>query len=258
MLAIVVLAGGLTLALHHGEAVAMPAASAAPLRAGSVPAPSGAKRVYLRDCSWCHGTRGQGSKYAPSLRGVGAAAADFQLSTGRMPLSSPSATVREGAPAYSAKTIAGLARYVAGFGGGPPIPDVSPGDVATGQDLFVQDCAPCHSSSGTGMILPGGRFAPELYGKSYLGPHQIAEAVRLGPGPMPSFSAKDLRRDELDDVVTYVGQLGAPQVIGGDPLDQFGPIIEGAVAWMIPVPVLVIFIILLGKRAPRPRRKEPQ
>lgn len=252
--AIVTVAAGVTLAVHHNQAIAAPMVRATP-----VPPPTGAQRVYLRDCSWCHGTRGQGSQYAPSLRGVGAAAADFQLSTGRMPLRSPSATVQEGPPVYSSKTILGLSRYVASFGGGPPIPGVAPGDVRKGQDTFVSNCAPCHSSSGTGMILPNGVFAPELYGKSYLGPHQVAEAIRLGPGPMPSFSEKDLNQEELDDVVSYVTkQLGAKQVIGGDPIDQFGPIIEGAVAWMIPVPILIIVIILLGKRAPKPRKEESQ
>src|SRR2546427_11379122 len=42
--------------------------------------------LYLRDCAWCHGNQADGTTRGPSLIGVGAASADFELSTGRMPL----------------------------------------------------------------------------------------------------------------------------------------------------------------------------
>lgn len=47
------------------------------------------KRLFLEGCSSCHGTAAQGTDNGPSLIGVGAAAVDFQVGTGRMPLAAP-------------------------------------------------------------------------------------------------------------------------------------------------------------------------
>ncbi|HEY7361185.1 MAG TPA: c-type cytochrome, partial [Streptosporangiaceae bacterium] len=43
------------------------------------------KAIFADTCSSCHGMNAQGSAAGPSLVGVGAAAVDFQMSTGRMP-----------------------------------------------------------------------------------------------------------------------------------------------------------------------------
>src|SRR5690349_1235113 len=66
---------------------------AAPTSMGAKRAPTAAEirrgqEVFLRDCAWCHGKEGGGSQFAPSLKDVGTAAADFMLRTGRMPLQS--------------------------------------------------------------------------------------------------------------------------------------------------------------------------
>ena len=41
--------------------------------------------LFLQSCASCHGLDAQGTQEAPSLIGAGAAAVDFQVSTGRMP-----------------------------------------------------------------------------------------------------------------------------------------------------------------------------
>ena len=52
-------------------------------------------QLFLVGCSFCHGTNGEGVKtldgnqLGPSLVGVGAAAVDFQVGTGRMPATQP-------------------------------------------------------------------------------------------------------------------------------------------------------------------------
>ena len=43
------------------------------------------RQIFVQDCSSCHGLDAQGTNTGPSLIGVGAAAVDFQVSTGRMP-----------------------------------------------------------------------------------------------------------------------------------------------------------------------------
>ena len=43
------------------------------------------KELFAVTCASCHGMDAQGTAQGPSLIGVGAAAVDFQMSTGRMP-----------------------------------------------------------------------------------------------------------------------------------------------------------------------------
>ena len=43
------------------------------------------RQLFLTGCVSCHGADGVGTDLGPTLIGVGAASADFQLSTGRMP-----------------------------------------------------------------------------------------------------------------------------------------------------------------------------
>jgi quinol---cytochrome-c reductase cytochrome c subunit len=205
------------------------------------------RHVYLRDCAWCHGDSGGGSERAPSLKTDGPADADFWLRTGRMPLKSADAKVKPGAPAYDSKTLDALVSYVGSLGTGEPIPEIAPGSEQIGESLFISNCAPCHSSSGTGMILPDGTWAPTLFSTPR---EQVAEAIRIGPGQMPRFSEKDIDQEELNALVSYVDDLGSKQVIGGHPLDQLGPIAEGIFFFLLPLPLLVVVIRLLGKKAP--------
>ncbi|HET8561717.1 MAG TPA: c-type cytochrome [Marmoricola sp.] len=210
------------------------------------PGPDRGREVFLRDCAWCHGEHAQGTGVAPSLLDKGPADIDFWLSTGRMPLANPDQRAESGPPSYDGATIRDIVGYVGSLGArGKAIPEVQPGDMAKGQSLFITHCAACHSTSGTGVIVVNGQQAPQLYHQT---PRQIAEAVRLGPGEMPPFSDKEVDQAQLDDLVTYAASLGDPQVKGGNGLDQFGPIFEGSIAWLIPVPVLVAVLLLLGQR----------
>jgi len=53
------------------------------------------KALFLVGCASCHGKNGEGivtkggTQYGPPLAGVGAAAVDFQVGTGRMPMARP-------------------------------------------------------------------------------------------------------------------------------------------------------------------------
>jgi ubiquinol-cytochrome c reductase cytochrome c subunit len=242
------------LALPAGSGRATPGSTPTPAAAAATSTPPDpGRQVFLRDCAWCHGTDASGTHNGPSLVGVGQAAVDFYLRTGRMPLSSPDATVKRGRPAYDSTTIEALVRYLGGLASGPAIPPLRPGDAAEGRTLFLENCAACHSASGTGTIVTGGQQAPSLWPTA---PQQVAEAIRIGPGAMPPFSSTELSDQDVDNIVSYVSQLGSRQRIGGAGLDQYGPIIEGAVALFVLVPALLIVSRLLGKRAPA--RKEQQ
>ncbi|HEY3529692.1 MAG TPA: c-type cytochrome [Nocardioides sp.] len=251
LLAVIGAALWLTTTLRAGSAVAGAGTAYSPSRAGDT---NLGQHVFLRDCAWCHGIQAQGTSRGPDLRSAGPAYVDFMLKTGRMPLLEPDATTEPHTQKYDAATIAALVQYVGEqLGSGEPLPQLSAGDITSGRTVFLASCAACHSSSGTGTILQDGTRVPQLYDTPS---EQIAEAVRVGPGEMPPFGAKTLDDQELNDVVSYVQQLGPQQVEGGHPLDQYGPIAESLLAFLIPLPLLVIIILLLGRRAPRKESEE--
>src|SRR6478672_7905887 len=87
------------------------------------------RQLFLVGCAFCHGQNGEGvltedgNQIGPSLVGVGAAAVDFQVGTGRMPMAQPGAQAPRKDVAYSDDEVAALAAYVASLGPGPAIPD---------------------------------------------------------------------------------------------------------------------------------------
>jgi len=186
-------------------------------------------------CTSCHGLEGEGTAQGPSLRGVGAASADFFLTTGRMPLDRPRSQSVRKPPAFSPGEITLLTAYVASLGPGPPIPDVDAdvgdrGDLAPGYQLYADNCASCHSSAGAGGALGHAVYAPPLNRATAL---QVAEAIRVGPGAMPVFGPDTFDDDEVDAVVRYVLYLRDPDDAGGLALGHLGPLSEGLVAWAV-------------------------
>lgn len=192
-------------------------------------APPDGQVLYLTGCAGCHGAAGEGTAQGPTLVGVGAAAADFMLRTGRMPLAAPTPQAPSKPPAYDDAEIRALVDHVAGFGPGPAIPevDLEQADLQLGGELYRANCAACHAASGVGGALSSGRDAPSLH---QVAPTQVAEAVRIGPGQMPVFSEDTFDDHELDSIVRYVRYLGGPEAPGGAALGGAGPIAEGFVA----------------------------
>ncbi len=197
------------------------------------PAQVGAGRsLYEVSCTTCHGADGRGTANGPSLVGVGAASADFALSTGRMPLDRPRAQAERKRAAFSPEEIALLTAYVASLGPGPTIPDVDPtrGDIAVGYQLYADNCASCHSSAGAGGALGHAVYAPPLNRATA---RQVGEAIRIGPGAMPLFGPETFDDHEVDSIVRYVLYLRDPRDEGGIDLGHLGPLSEGLVAWAV-------------------------
>jgi ubiquinol-cytochrome c reductase cytochrome c subunit len=249
LLALAVLAGGLAVQLAH------PAASSGQ-SGGSTQLDRG-RTLYQANCASCHGQQGEGGNRGPRLAGAGAAAADYWLSTGRMPIAVERRDPPRKQPAFSRPDIDALAAYVASFGAGPGIPVVDPqaGDVVEGNRLYQVNCAACHSATGAGYTLQSGRAAPSIKQAT---PTQVAEAVRTGPGTMPQFGADLISGPQLDSVTRYVQALQAPVDRGGASLGRVGPTTEALVGWVIGLGVLVLVARGLGERAPRPRKRKGQ
>jgi ubiquinol-cytochrome c reductase cytochrome c subunit len=219
-----------------------PSAAAAQAAANADPQMVGAgERLYLTACVSCHGVGGVGTPGYPSLIGAGAASADFQLRTGRMPAAWPTQQPPQKAPAFDDEQIRQLVAYVASLGDGPPVPDVDPdrGDLADGGELFLANCAACHNSAGVGGALSHGAHAPPLLD---VDPTQIAEAIRTGPGQMPVFGIDTLDDQQVDSIVRYVLYLQEPEHPGGLMIGRVGPVPEGFVAWLVGLGLLVLVI----------------
>jgi ubiquinol-cytochrome c reductase cytochrome c subunit len=180
-----------------------------------------------------------------------------------MPIDDPNDQPRRRAPAYDERTIRALVDYVGGLPGGavaagPPIPEVDTrhADVANGASVWRLNCAACHQWSGNGGALLD-EPAPDVRPATAT---EIAEAVRSGPGSMPSFGVAAVGNRDLDDLTAYMTtSLAHPSDPGGWALGHIGPVAEGAVALVAGLGVLAVVCRLLGEgRDPHGRtRPEP-
>ncbi|MGN6473811.1 MAG: cytochrome bc1 complex diheme cytochrome c subunit [Mycobacteriales bacterium] len=243
-LGVLVAALGTVGTLYAGLA---PAASSA---SNNDPAIQAGRQLFLQGCSSCHGLNAEGGAKAPSLIGVGAAAVDFQVGTGRMPLQQhgPEA-LRKPVNKYNDLQIQQLATYVASLGVGPAIPtnlDYQSADVAYGGALFRTNCAQCHNFAGSGGELTYGKFAPSL---SDATPKQIYEAMITGPENMPVFGDKQITPPQKLAIINYIKTIKAEPNPGGAGLGRVGPVTETAVAWLVGIGGLVIITMWIGSKA---------
>ena len=209
------------------------------------------QQLYGRYCLQCHGPLGVGQRapsktVGPSLRGVGARAADFYLSTGYMPLKRNGIQPRRSRLLLSQRQIRALVAYVASLGKGPgtPTPHPERGDLSQGQQLFADNCAGCHQIAARGGYVTHG--VPPSLGDATA--RQIAEAVRIGPFVMPRFSQKQITSAQLDSLVRYVEWTQHPDDRGGWSIGRIGPVPEGLVTWFIAAAALVGVCMLIGRR----------
>lgn len=209
------------------------------------------KKLYLAGCSSCHGMEAQGSANGPTLIGVGAAAVDFQVSTGRMPMAAPGAQAVAKANTYTQEQVAALAAYVASLAPGPAIPtaeqiDFEGADVAQGGVLFRTNCAQCHQAAGQGGALTQGKYAPSLMQAT---PTEIYEAMITGPQSMPIFSDGTLPVKNKQEILAYINDLQNASSPGGLDLGRLGPVTEGLFLWTAVFAALIGAAIWIGIKA---------
>jgi ubiquinol-cytochrome c reductase cytochrome c subunit len=206
------------------------------------------RQLFLDGCASCHGFDARGVPgVGPSLVGVGAQAADFYLSTGRMPLKEETGEEPlRSEPAYPPDQIRALVEYVGSFGGpGVPSPHPEEGKLNEGLQAFTVYCAGCHQMVAEGGVVPGA-IPPALHDAT---PTQIAEAVRVGPYVMPAFDEQTIDDATLDSIIRYIELTNDPDDRGGWGIGHIGPIPEGLVAWLIGLAALVLVIRVIGERS---------
>jgi ubiquinol-cytochrome c reductase cytochrome c subunit len=189
-------------------------------------------KLFAANCATCHGKQAQGTQSGPSLIGVGAAAVDFQVGTGRMPMQAQGPQAPQKPVQFTDAQVKALAAYVASLGPGPSIPSqsmLSGGDAANGGELFRINCAMCHNVAGAGGALTEGKYAPEL--KKTAAVH-VYEAMLSGPQNMPVFNDMNLTPSDKKDIVAYLEYLKENPSPGGLELGSLGPVSEGLFIWI--------------------------
>jgi ubiquinol-cytochrome c reductase cytochrome c subunit len=206
-------------------------------------------KLFEANCATCHGMGASGSPSGPSLVGVGAAAVDFQVGTGRMPMQMNGPQAYKKPVQFNEEQTRQLAAYVASLGPGPAIPEAGvldeQGDSAKGGELFRTNCAMCHNAAAAGGALTRGKFAPALAGVS--GEH-IYEAMVTGPQNMPVFNDANISPEGKRDIITFLKQIEANGSPGGADLGALGPVSEGLFVWIAGLGVIIAFTIWLTSR----------
>jgi len=209
--------------------------------------------LFELNCSSCHGVDASGTDRAPNLQGLGPATVDFWVSTGRMPLADSTAQPSQKPPRFDRKQtlqivafVNSLAPAAPAYPAGIPQVNLSAGNLAEGNSLFVLNCAGCHTITGAGDALSNGFFAPSLH-KIY--PRQIAEAIRTGPTLMPHFGPGNLSNQQVTDIVKYVtASIQHPTNQGGLGLGGIGPVTEGFIGLLFGVGGIMLVAFWLGDR----------
>ncbi|WP_055715523.1 c-type cytochrome [Streptomyces torulosus] len=216
------------------------------------------KKLYLTGCASCHGKGGEGTSDGPSLVGVGAAAVDFQVGTGRMPAQQPGAQVPKKKNIYSQAEIDQLAAYIASLGAGPEIPTENTynpegADIAEGGELFRTNCAQCHNFTGKGGALSEGKYAPSLEG---VDPKHIYEAMQTGPQNMPSFPDTTLSEENKKDIIAYLEAVNSDDTVepGGLSLGGLGPVSEGLFGWVFGLGTLIAVAVWVAARTAKAKK----
>lgn len=231
------------------------------------------RELFLVGCAFCHGQNGEGvltqdgTQYGPALTDVGAAAVDFQVGTGRMPMAQPGVQVPRKEVVYSDAEIEALSAFVASLGTGPGIPDAElydpdkiPEDereeyVTRGGQIFLANCTACHNFEGSGGAMPRGGYAPKIRG---VDPKHIYEAMLTGPQSMDTFSDGNIPPDDKKAVIAYLETLDEQPSYGGLTLGSLGPVSEGIIAWIVGIGTLVGFAVWIGAHTTRSSKKKDE
>jgi ubiquinol-cytochrome c reductase cytochrome c subunit len=216
------------------------------------------KQLFDNSCITCHGRDAQGVPgRGPSLIGVGSAAVEFQVGTGRMPMTRQEAQAEKKKPMFDKTQTKQLGQYIQELGGGPELPtdgkftedlDENPDALARGGELFRVNCTSCHSYGGAGGALSSGKYAPSLHDVS---PEHIYAAMLTGPQNMPVFGDNELTPQEKREIITYITvQLQQDKDPGGlFNLGRYGPVTEGLAIFAVGITILVFTALWIAGKS---------
>ena len=210
------------------------------------------KQLFDNSCISCHGRNAEGvTDRGPSLIGVGSAAVEFQVGTGRMPMARQEASAERKPPVFKPDEIKQLAQYIQELGGGPQLPTgdhlraTGEDSIAKGGELFRVNCSSCHAFTAQGGALSSGKTAPTLENAT---DRQIYAAMLTGPQNMPVFGDNQLTPEEKTEIIAYLQNMNSDQDPGGWGLGRLGPVPEGLAIFLIGmVGIVVATLWIAGK-----------
>jgi ubiquinol-cytochrome c reductase cytochrome c subunit len=213
--------------------------------------------LFNNSCISCHGRDAQGvAGRGPSLIGVGSAAVEFQVGTGRMPMTRQEAQAEEKRPVFNDAQTKQLGQYIQELGGGPQVPagqltedlQTNPDALAQGGELFRKNCTSCHGFGGGGGALSSGKYAPSLHSATA---EQLYSAMLTGPQNMPVFGDNELTPDQKREIITYVTvQLQQDKDPGGlFNLGRYGPVTEGLAIFLVGITILVFVALWIAGKS---------
>jgi ubiquinol-cytochrome c reductase cytochrome c subunit len=209
------------------------------------------KQIYETSCISCHGRNAQGvPDRGPSLIGVGSAAVEFQVATGRMPLARQEAEALRKEPLYTRDQARQIGQYIQELGGGPELPDGENlgegGDMARGGALFRVNCSSCHAFSAGGGALSSGKNAPSMEPAT---DRDMYAAMLTGPQSMPVFGDNQLTPQEKRDIIAYVQNLKSDPDPGGWGMGRYGPVPEALAVFLIGMVALVFTTLWIAGKS---------
>jgi ubiquinol-cytochrome c reductase cytochrome c subunit len=207
------------------------------------------KKLFASNCASCHGLSAQGSAAGPSLIGAGALSVEFQVGSGRMPMSGSGPQAEKKPVQFTQPEIDAMAAWVASLAPGPAVPEASSltgGDPSNGAELFRVNCAMCHNVAGAGGALTEGKWAPSLRN---IDPVHVYAAMVTGPQNMPVFSDMNITPAEKNDIIAYLKFLDENPSVGGMDLGALGPVSEGLFVWIFALGGLVAITIWLSAKS---------
>jgi ubiquinol-cytochrome c reductase cytochrome c subunit len=77
----------------------------------------------------------------------------------------------------------------------------------------------------------------------------IYEAMLTGPQNMPVFNDENITPKEKNDIITYLSYLQKNKSVGGDELGNLGPVVEGLLAWLGLLGLIVAITVWLGAKS---------
>ena len=217
------------------------------------------KKLYSVGCASCHGTGGQGTTDGPSLVGVGAAAVDFQVGTGRMPAQQPGAQVPKKKVIYSQAEIDQLAAYIASLGAGPIVADREPVRPRGRGHRQGRRAVP-HQLRAVPQLHRQGRRAdqrqvrarPSRASTRSTSTRPCRPARRTcRPSPTPRCRRRTRRTSSRTSTRSTATTSESP---GGLELGGLGPVSEGLFAWIFGLGALIAVAVWVAARTAKAKK----